>query len=215
MKTRIQKENMVKDAVQSAIQDLLKDIQFNSKNRKYTNESLRWLAKQSRTIKIGSSEFLMSQDKDRFRNKTQIHIGGMYVFTYDAKHKNKLPYYDRLPCIFLFNIPDSKHMLGINLHYLNYTMRLKLMEELYKTQNNAKLNANKRLEISWQVLKTFSNFNLVKPCVKMYLFSQLKSKLIKVPYEEWPIVAMLPIQDFTKASSTQVWSDSRKMAMGK
>jgi hypothetical protein len=214
MNQKTNREKIVSDAIQDAIRDLLRDVEINSKNKKYTRESMRWLAKQARSIKIGTSEFLMSQDKDRMRNKTQIHPGGMYVFSYDPKYKKTLPYYDRFPCIFLFNIPDSQHMLGINLHYLNYTMRLKLMEELYKTQNNAKLNKNKRLEISWQILKMFSNFNLVKPCVKMYLFSHLKSKLIKIPYEEWPVVAMLPIQDFSKASTTKVWSESRKKAMG-
>ena len=53
---------------------------------------------------------------------TRLIPGEMYLFFYDPKHKDTLPYYDRLPLVLPFRkVPDGFY--GINLHYLPYMMR--------------------------------------------------------------------------------------------
>jgi hypothetical protein len=53
---------------------------------------------------------------DRFR------MGNMYLFSYDPKHKDTLPYYDRFPLIFPINKAKGG-FLGITMHYLTPILR--------------------------------------------------------------------------------------------
>lgn len=189
------------------IKDILNDPYNATLLKMHGKESLRWYAKQVRHIKTTPSEFFNNYNRDDMKTPSQIGIGNMYVFNYNPKHKEKLPYYDRMPCIFIFNI-TSKGFFGINLHYLPYNYRIILMEELYKLETNAKLNKNKKLQLTWQKLKAFTNFKLVQPCVKQYLFSHVKSKLIKIPYEEWGMVSMMPLAQWEKKKQAEIWKES-------
>ena len=56
-------------------------------------------------------------------------IGKMYLFQYDAKHKDILPYWDRWPLIFPFDNAKGG-FYGINLHYLPPGARISLMLSL-------------------------------------------------------------------------------------
>lgn len=213
VETKTEKNATIKITTFRALMDDARNANVMTKKGK---DSLRWFATKAKQIKITSSEWIRTQDKDRYRETTQLKIGGMYSFFYDAKWKDKLPYFDKFPCIFIFNIAGDR-MWGINLHYLDYRTRAILMDELYSIENNAKLNKNKKLELTWSKLKGFTNFALVKPTVHCYLFNQLKSRLISIPYEEWNMAAFLPYQTFVDKtgrglSAVTVWNDSyRKM----
>ena len=178
--------------------------------QKNGKDSLKWFAQKVRGVRADAFELVSTQPTDRYRNTGNIGIGKMAVFAYDPKLKKKLPYYDTVPCIFIVNImPEKKAFLGINLHYLPYKARAVLLDELYEIENNSKIPMNKKLKVSWQVLQKFANFNLVKPCIKMYLFNHVRSKLVQIPYQEWSAVAMLPVSGgFAKKSAAQVWNDS-------
>ena len=56
-------------------------------------------------------------------------IGSMYFFVYEPEGKRTLPYYDRFPLIiFMKQVKGGFH--GLNLHYLNYKERFKLLVEI-------------------------------------------------------------------------------------
>lgn len=207
----LDKKQVVKDAVSQALQDIIDGAKANKIDLRKGRQSMKWLATQSKKLKITSQEFIYSQDTNRYRNKTQIGIGYMYAFSYDPKWKAKLPYYDRFPVIFIFNI-DKSHFMGLNMHYLQPVLRARLLQELYSVERNGKTTAKRKLQLSWEIIKGFSQFPLAKPCVKKYLYNHVRSKLIQIPYQEWPIVAFLPIADFAKKSQTEVWKDSRQRA---
>ena len=128
---------------------------------------------------------------------------------YDAKTKDKLPYWDMFPLIFPIEYYGDS-MLGINLHYLPPVLRAQLMNALFTTLNNDKYNKTTRLQISYSILKGASRFGYFKPCIKKYLFSHIRSPFIYISPDEWDIALMLPTQRFQKATSEKVWSDSRK-----
>ena len=44
----------------------------------------------------------LRQDQNR-RQDSRFMMGNMYLFAYDPKHKDTLPYYDRFPIIFPIN----------------------------------------------------------------------------------------------------------------
>ena len=55
------------------------------------------------------------------------------------------------------------------------------------------------------------NNRLTRPCLKRYLYGFTRSQFRKIPDEDNLTAIMLPVQRFKKASTQEVWSDSRKM----
>jgi hypothetical protein len=48
------------------------------------------------------------------------------------------------------------------------------------------------------------------PCIKKYLYKQVKSRFLEITADEWDIAALLPTEYFSGASKNKVFSDSRK-----
>lgn len=133
--------------------------------------------------------------------------GRMYMYVYDAKTKNELPYWDAFPLIFHVKT-ENDGFYGINMHYLDLGLRAKLMDALYSTINNEKYDETTKLNISYNILKQASNLRLFKPCFKKYLFDHVRSRMIFVEPKEWDIALFLPLQRFQKTSADQVWRES-------
>ena len=82
------------------------------------------------------------------------------------------------------------------------------MDALYKAQSN-----NGKLRLSYDIIKTLSKKDLYKPCVKHYLNNNVRSDLIFIDPEYWDIALFLPLQNFAKASSSRVHTDSIKKVL--
>jgi len=192
------------------IQAILLDAQQKNIGPAKTLTALRWYMNQARVVQTNSSKMIREFDADQYRTSTQLMVGRMYYFFYDPKHKKTLPYYDTFPCIWILNIYNDGSMLGLNLHYLPYLLRAKLMDALLDLENNAKLQKNIRLNISYNILKSTIKSPYYKYAIKKYLFKHVRSKLIKINHEEWPVAAFLPVHSFQKKTAFQVWADTRK-----
>jgi hypothetical protein len=131
------------------------------------------------------------------------------MFTYDAKHKAKLPYYDKFPLIFPYKKVKGGFM-GINLHYLPHAYRAELMDALYDLSSNKKYDETTRLRLNYNVLNSASKFENFKPCVKHYLTSQLRSRFLYIYPSEWDVALFLPTERFQGAGKTTVWADSKR-----
>lgn len=146
-----------------------------------------------------------------FRNTVQTLTpmpGRMYMFVYDAKHKDTLPFWDAFPLIFpVARTPGG--FTGLNLHYLPPLLRARLMDALYTTANNKKFDDTTRLMINFNTLKSASNMTYFKPCFKQYLYNHMRSKFIYIEPKEWDAALMLPCQNFQKATAEQVWKETR------
>ena len=53
--------------------------------------------------------------------------GNMYMFFYDPKYKETLPYYDGFPLIIMLG-PAKGGFMGLNLHYLPPAVRARLLD---------------------------------------------------------------------------------------
>jgi hypothetical protein len=135
------------------------------------------------------------------------------MYLYDPKYKDTLPFYDKFPLIFPFHV-ESDRFWGINFHYLPPPLRAKLMDSLYDVANNQRYDESTKLRINYQILNSASKFRYFKPCVKQYLFTQMKSKFVYIYPSEWDIALFLPSEKFSKASKAQVWAESRKSVAG-
>jgi len=138
--------------------------------------------------------------------------GRMYMFKYDPKLKQKLPYYDTFPLIFPIEPPRGDSFLAINLHYLPPPLRARLMDELYnRTINQSNMDITTRVRVSYNILKSASNLRFFKPCIKRYLFSNIRSRYLYIDPDRWDIALMLPTARFMKANINRVYLDSRRM----
>ena len=161
-----------------------------------------WLSSNMRQVR--QSRILQG---DRSRLEDHISIGGMYMFVYDPKTKEKLPYYDKFPLIFPFNSAPGG-FLGLNLHYLPPVARAKLMDALWPHINNDDLRQDRRLEITYEILNGSSRYRHFKPCVKRYLNSHVRTRFVRIYPEEWNLAVFLPTERFAKTSKGTVYRDS-------
>lgn len=136
-------------------------------------------------------------------------IGKMYMFFYDPKHKDTLPYYDIFPLIFPIGFQEGG-FLGINLHYLPSYLRAKLMDALYTTASNNKYDDTTKLKLSYSLLNNASKFSAFSPCLKKYLWDHVQGSFLYVEPSNWDTALMLPTERFQKATKSQVFSDSAK-----
>ena len=167
-----------------------------------------WFRNAAANIKSVNRNKMMNDPENVVNNISMQSIGQMYTFFYDPKHKKTLPYYDTFPLIFVINA-YSDGFLGINLHYLPPILRAKLMDALYSTINNTKYDKTTQLNISYQILNKASKYKYFATCVKRYLSGHVQSKYLNIEVRMWDAALMLPTENFSKASSSTVWSDSK------
>ena len=91
-------------------------------------ESLRWFQQRVKTMRLTSEAFYKQTSLRRARRYLE---GRMYCFFYDAKHKEKLPYWDRFPVVLILDLQQDG-FTGLNLHYIPPMYRVRLLYELYK-----------------------------------------------------------------------------------
>jgi hypothetical protein len=127
------------------------------------------------------------------RNRDSTVIGKMYFFWYDPKHKDTLPMYDRFPLVFpIERYPDG--FLGLNMHYLSFNERSALLNSLMKFRNNNNMNATTKLRVTYDLLNSTSRIaGAMRPCIKRYLFTQVRSSFVEVTADEWDKAMQLPV----------------------
>ena len=136
---------------------------------------------------------------------TSLEIGTMYMYYYDAKHKDTLPYWDRFPIVFPFSIlPDG--FIGINFHYLPYKERIILLNALETVAYSNRTDVSTKLKLSYQVLQTIAKNKKFEKCIHRYLFTHFKTPLKKIHSDNWIVALLLPNEMFTGATAKQVWS---------
>lgn len=134
-------------------------------------------------------------------------VGNMYMFFYDPKTKDKLPYYDTFPLVFPFAKTENGFM-GLNLHYLSYRLRIVLLDNLLKFKNSRGIDEMTRLKLSWNLISGMSKHRLAEHCVKSYLTSHLVTPMKIITPTDWTTALMMPVESFKKASTTEVWKNT-------
>ena len=170
-----------------------------------TNAAREWL--KAKVKNLSPQRTALMKDRDKIKNRSML--GCMYFYFYDPKLKDSLPYYDRFPLV----IPIERYsdgFLGLNLHYIHPKQRIILLDKLSDTATNRRFDEKTKLRLSYQYLSTASTAFQAMPCIKRYLFSHLTSRFLEIPADEWDIAALLPVEQFEKASTSKVYAESRK-----
>lgn len=174
-----------------------------------TKESKKWFREKIDGMKKPSRAALL-RDSALEPSQREM-IGNMYMYMYDPKTKKELPYYDRFPLVIMIE-KYKDGFLGLNLHYLRPDIRAKFLDELMRLAPGKVKSNSRLLKAKYSLLQSTRKYKEFRPCIKRYLGSQIRSKVVRVPMTEWEIAIFLPTDQFVKASKTEVWNESIKIA---
>lgn len=173
--------------------------------KKNTEESHQWFIKQLQNIRNISRKALLTDDKLRTRSKPLI--GRMFMYFYDPKGKETLPYYDQFPLIIMVE-PAKDGFYGLNLHYLPPRVRAVFFDKLMEYSNNKKINDKTRLMLTYNLLSSTRKLRAFEPCFKRYLYSHVTSRIVEVPPASWEAALFLPTDSFVYVDRKTVWRKS-------
>lgn len=174
--------------------------------RPLTRGARNWLTDNvNRVSKAPSRKMLLKQGE----TLADAFVGKMFMYVYDAKWKDELPFWDKFPLIFVVEIYKDG-WLGLNLHYLPLNLRVKLFDKLLQFANDKSLDKVSKLQLSYALIKNVAQFPEARPCIKRYLSKQVMSDLVKIEPVDWEIAVFLPVEQFQKQKKEAVWKDSKE-----
>lgn len=176
-----------------------------------SRESLAWLLRKIAELKnpLALTRPLV-KEKQRFtrpQDRQKFLMGGLYFFAYDPKGKDDLPYYDKFPLVMPLK-READGFIGLNLHYLPLKHRINFMRKLMRFAIENEENEVVRCRVTYALLEASGRYKEFRPCIKKYLYSHVKSRILAVEPQEWDVALYLPIQQFKKATAKQVWQES-------
>jgi hypothetical protein len=177
-----------------------------------SRQAVSWYQKRVQELK---SPINLAREIVREKGRSgQFVIGGLYHFFYDPLSKEKAPYYDMFPLVIPLD-RDKEGFLGLNLHYLPPRYRAAFLDKL---MSFAVLNGDdepKRLRVTYDILKTAKTYREFKPCLKRYLDSQIRSKIVPIRPNEWETALFLPTAIFNGATPSKVYTESISKIQGR
>jgi hypothetical protein len=171
-----------------------------------TQQSYKWLLQKVAEIR-NPSYIAPGIKRETERNTNQLIKGGLYCFYYDPKTKDDLPYYDKFPLVLILE-KYSDGFLGLNLHYLPIKYRVAFLDKLMDYAVYNADNEVKRLRVTYDILTASKRFLAFKPCVKRYLHSHVKSKILTIQPNEWDVAVFLPMHQFKGEKPNKIWQES-------
>ena len=191
---------------------LFQDIRDSAEGREL---SVRWYQDQIRNLggnTIGARQHIAEGTRE---NRTSVRptFGELNLYYYRPKTAKKLPYYDTFPIV----LPFKEHkngFMGINFHYLSMGLRVKLLQKMLVYGRPVSVKEEK-IRIYWDLI---SNIGLVKPTVRRYDRTQVKSLYLRIPLDDMLVGILLPVQRFytgdwaykMRKPPRSVWHDSRR-----
>lgn len=174
-----------------------------------TKDSQKWFRKKAQELVMPNRKALL---KDDALERTGRNIAGnMYMYFYDPKHKATLPYYDRFPLTIMVDAAPGG-FYGLNLHYLNYGVRARFLDELMNLAPKNVKDTTRLVKLRYDLLQGVKKYKEFKPCFKHYLGKHVVSQFSRVPMTDWEIAIFLPVEQFKKKSKTSIWNESLKIA---
>ena len=113
-----------------------------------TQESREWFRRRIQRLTRVNREALMREDE--INRRASHSYGSMFMYFYDPKHKNKLPYYDRFPLTIPVE-PAEGGFRGLNLHYLPPVLRAKFLDALLNVTNNKKYDDTTKFRLTYRL----------------------------------------------------------------
>ena len=82
-----------------------------------TKESIAWFKRKATQLGTVTGGTIFNQEQVKLRGSLRNPLGNMYMFYYNAKYRNTLPYFDAFPLVVITSLAEGG-FYGLNLHYL-------------------------------------------------------------------------------------------------
>lgn len=151
-------------------------------------------------------DVVTDEDHESVKSGSQLKLGMLYLYVYDAKHKSTLPVWDKLPLVVLLGVPHGKYLTGINLHYIPYIKRIQFMKAIQKKGGKVKYDD---IAKAWKEAKIPAAYAAL--AIRKYLVNHIKSniKIFEDADDQMKIVKnVLPM--FEKQSMNTVYKNIEK-----
>ena len=172
-----------------------------------SKEAYQWLLLKIQDIRRPTSIPIGINREATIRKISRVVKGKLFCFYYDPKGKADLPYYDRFPLVLPLK-RESDGFIGLNIHYLPIRYRVAFMRKLMPLALFNDDDEIRRIRITYPILDASNRLKEFRPCIKKYLYTHIKSRILKVEGKEWDIAMYLPVQQFKKVPVNTVWRDS-------
>lgn len=190
-------------ASNTQLEDFFNKNQFNIKQ--LNQKSQAWFTRQANSLNgVVTAESVMNLNLLGGKQKNNVQPGKMYCYFYDPKGKATLPFYDTFPMVLPFSA-DKTGFHGINMHYLPYKLRFKLLDSLLSISQSKALTPNAKIQMSWKLVGSLGTSALAKFATKQYLFSHVRSQFVEIPADKWSLALMMPVESFKKQNKNTVW----------
>ena len=170
-----------------------------SRKNSIVEKSMEWMRDRSQTM----SQNLIKENT----TKTEIsgRWGHIYQFVYNAKTKSKLKYYDYFPMSIVLE-RYSNGFLGLNLHYLPTSMRFAFMDQLWNfvSSPSGELDEDTQFLLRYNMLKSIGGNKFYKPCLKRYLYKQMRTPMYHIPSDKWVFAMVLPSSKFFDSQGNSI-----------
>ena len=153
-----------------------------------TKESIAWFRQKAAQLGQVTGGTIFRDEQVKMKASLRNPVGNMYMFYYNAKYRNTLPYFDAFPLVVITQMAEGG-FFGLNLHYLPPVMRAKALNGLLGSDG---LPAK-----------------YYRPTIHRYLTSQVRSKFALIDKPEWEIATFLPAAQWRGAGVGKVYRDSR------
>ena len=172
-----------------------------------TEDSLEWFRTNIRDIKLRPDRLMSGLSAV---SSSGLKQGKVYMFHYDAKWQEEIPYWDKYPIV----IPLEQYkdgFLGINTHYIAPRHRTALLKPLLEELrgNTIEGDGDTRMEVDYNIIQYSNDLRFAKPCIKRYLTTHIGARIVEVPYQQWEAILMLPLAKFNVNANT-VYAESQR-----
>ena len=179
-----------------------------------TRDALEWYRSTMRAYKNPYNVSQVSGFLGKSSERSVLTVGGIYTYSYSAKTKEDLPYWDSQPLIVVLRSAGQNGFLGLNLHYAPPKARALILHILYNLLTDGNMNEKTRLSVTYKKLQRLSSFQFFQPLIKQYLNDHVRSRFIKIPPSEWQTMLFLPTAKWQKQTANSVYRDYNKRVLG-
>lgn len=164
------------------------------------------MAKSTNPTQLNKQESIKAIKKLMARSKVvsvkRDFIPGNIIFiSYDAKYKEHV--YDRTP-LFMVLSRSKGYTLGLNFHWLPFTMRIWLIQYIIR-QNKDNIRNNKPIQFSYKKLKPLLKKLRYAPCIRLYINRRFKRRGAIIPIEHAKGVAEINPASFTGVPAETIY----------
>lgn len=132
---------------------------------------------------------------------TDLRPGNILFTAYNAKDKS-LPF-DRTP-LFLILRSSKSYVLGLNFHWIPYTMRVWLVQYIIR-QNKQNIRHERKLDFSYRKLKGLLKKLKYSPCIRLYIVQRLGPKGTVIDPKDLKDVCTLDTSTFTGVDASTIY----------